>query len=273
MKLIGSAILLMASAVTTPAFAQSTEATWDGFYLGGSLGYAFQPGDRNEQILFDTNRDGTFGDTVRPANNAFSPGFCGGAANGATPATGCSGDKDGTVWAAHVGFDKQFGGIVVGAVGEYGRADISDSVSAFSSTPAFYTMTRRLKDNASIRLRAGYSLGTTLVYGTGGGAYGKIRNSFRTSNGANSFATNGNDHAWGYRYGGGIEQLIAPNFSIGAQYLYTSLKDNDARVAVGPGTAPATNPFLLANATGTDFRRSSSRFATHSVAVTASFRF
>ena len=34
------------------------------------------------QVVFDTNRDGTYGDTVRTIANvdAFSPGFCGGAA-------------------------------------------------------------------------------------------------------------------------------------------------------------------------------------------------
>lgn len=39
--------------------------------------YNVQPADSRETILFDTNLDGTFGDTVNMAAgaNAFTPGF------------------------------------------------------------------------------------------------------------------------------------------------------------------------------------------------------
>ncbi len=271
-------LALVATAATlSPAFAQdgATTNNWTGPYVGGQLGYGWQPGDGDETINFDTNRDGTFGDSVNTlaGANAFSPGFCGGSAVTATPAGGCRKDKDGVEWDVHAGYDMQFGSFVVGAVAEYGRSTLRDSVSAYSTTPARYTMTRRLKDNAGLRLRGGYALGNTLLYGTGGLAWGKIHNSFSTSNAANSFTGNGNDEVWGYKFGGGIEQLVAPNFSIGLQYMRVSLKDNDARVAVGPGVAPPTNPFLLVNGTGTDFARSHSRFASQSVKATASFRF
>lgn len=270
-----STVLVMLAATATPASAQTPAAgSWTGPYVGGHIGYSFQPSDNDETIQFDTNLDGSFGDTVNTAAgaNAFSPGFCGGAANSASPADGCRGDKDGVEWAVHAGYDMQFGNFVVGVVGEYGRSTITDSVTAYSTTPAFYTMTRRLRDNAGLRARAGFALGDTLVYGTGGGAWGKIRNSFTTSNGVNSFTDTGNDDAWGYKFGGGVEQKIGPNFSIGAQYLYTSLKDDGYRVNAG-GPAPATNPFLLVNAGGTDFRRSGKDFNSHSAHVTASFRF
>ena len=39
------------------------------------------------------------------------------------------------------------------------------------------------------------------------------------------------------------------------------------------GTAPATNPFLLGNASGTDLRRSNDDFTLHQLRVTAAFRF
>jgi len=267
-------VLGLALGVAAPLSAQVAES-WTGPYVGGQLGYGFQPKDRNEAVLFDNNLDGTFGDTVRTAAgaNAFSPGTCGGAAATNAPAGGCSSDRDGVDWKVHAGYDMQFGAIVVGVVGDYGRATINDSVSTYSTTPASYTMIRRLRDNASIRARAGVALGDTLIYGTGGGAWGKIRNSFTSTNVANSFSDNGNDDAWGYRAGGGIEQRLAPNFSIGAQYLFTSLKDNSYTVRSARGTSPATNPFVLVNANGTDFRRSGDRFNSHVAAVTANFRF
>ena len=272
--LAGCAGLALAGTTASPAWAQDGADSWTGPYVGGRLGYAFQRNDDGETILFDTNLDGNFDDNVNTAAgaNAFSPGFCGGAAADRTPAAGCGDDRDGTDWAVHAGYDVQLGSFVVGVVGDYGRTNISDSVAAFSTTPAFYTMTRRLRDNASIRARAGVALGDTLVYGTGGALWGKVRNSFATSNGVNSFTNTGNDDGWGYRAGGGIEHRVSRNFSIGAQYLYSSLKDDDYRVrALGP--APATNPFILRNSSGTDFARSGDRFNWHSAHVTASFRF
>jgi outer membrane immunogenic protein len=265
--------VLLGGVAATPAAAQ-TAGDWSGVYVGGRVGYSFQPSDNNETILFDTNLDGQFGDQVTTAAgaNAFSTGFCGGAATSAAAGTGCSDDEDGVDFAVHAGIDRQFGSLVVGGVVDYGRADIEDSVSAFSTTPASYTFTRRLRDNASLRLRAGLATGSTLVYGTGGVAWGKIRNRFETSNTVNTFTNTGNDDAWGYRLGGGIEQKVGTNFSVGLQYLYTSLKDDDFRVrAAGP--APATNPFIRTNASGTDFARSGDRFINHNVALTASFRF
>lgn len=270
--LLACATLMLAAPL--PASAQS--ADWTGFYVGGRLGYTSQPEDKDETVLFDTDLDGTFDDTVTTTRgaDAFSPGFCGGAAPGAR-ATNCS-DRDGTEWAAHVGFDYQLGGLfVVGIVGEYGRAYIEDSVSAFSTTPAFYTLTRRLRDNAAIRARAGFALGDTLLYGTGGVAYGKIRNSFATSNGVNTFTETGNSSdAWGYRVGGGVEHLFSERFSLGVQYLYTSLKDDEAFIVrAGGANVPVSNPFILVNPNGTDFRRSGTRFNTNNLSVGASFRF
>lgn len=276
LALMPAAGLLLAALAAVPAAAQSSEPdSWTGPYVGGHLGFAFQRSDENETVLFDTDLNGSFDNTVTTGTgaNAFSPGFCGGAAMTRTPSTGgCTDDRDGTDWAAHAGFDYQMGSIVVGVVGEYGRTDISDSVAAFSTTPAFYTLTRELRDTASLRARVGFASGNTLVYGTGGVAWGKIRNSFSTSNTANVFTNSGNDDAWGYRAGGGVEQRLGGGLSIGVQYLYTSLKDDDFRVRAG-GPAPAGNPFLRTNMSGTDFARSGDRFNSHSAHVTASFRF
>ena len=77
----------------------------------------------------------------------------------------------------------------------------------------------------------------------------------------------------GYTAGGGIEQKLGRNFSVGLEYLYTDLNEDDYVVNVNPGTAPATNPFLLGNAGGSDMRRSSDNFRWHSIRATAAFRF
>lgn len=258
-----------------PAMAQDSEAQFDGVYVGGSFGYTVQGNDVGERIDFDAGQDGSFGDTITtapPASlDAFSPGFCNGAAT-SNANVACANDKDDIEYYGRIGFDKQMGKVVLGAVAEFGKSEISDSVTAFSTTPAFYTMTRELDWNAALRLRAGYVAGEkTLFYATGGGAYAKIDSSFTTSNGANSFAVSGDDMAWGWQAGGGVEQKLGNNFSIGLEYLYSRYDDDESRVNVGQGTAGATNPFVLAG--GADFRRSDNRFDFHAIRATAAFRF
>ena len=265
--------------LAAPAFAQDAPASDEGFsglYVGGSIGVPAQPNDRRSGLEFDTDRDGRFDNNVNTtANaNAFSPGFCGGAANSNVPTQGCRSDSDGIEYFGRVGADRQFGHIVVGVLGEVGKSEARDSVSGFSTTPASYTLSREAKYNAGLRARVGYTPNNrTLFYATGGGAYAKIRNRFTTTNTANSFTGNGNSDAWGYSGGGGIEQKLGRHFSIGLEYLYTTLKDDNYRIAVGQGTAPATNPFLLVNSTGTDLRRSDDNFRTHAIRATAAFRF
>jgi outer membrane immunogenic protein len=68
--------------------------TWTGPYVGGTIGGGVQPDDRGKMVLFDKTLDGTFNDTITTAAgaNAFSPGFCAGAAVNALPASGCTKD-------------------------------------------------------------------------------------------------------------------------------------------------------------------------------------
>jgi len=280
MKLFLTAAALSTVLTAQPALAQDDgvaeiDGSWTGFYVGGRSGLGEVAGGNNESVLFDTNLDGTFDDTVRTVAgaNAFGPGFCGGRATAPTAANGCRDDSERSEFAVHAGFDYDLGGFVIGALGEYARSNVRDSVTAFSSTPANYVLTRRAKDQFAIRARAGVGLGNTLLYGTGGGVYARVQNSFSSSNTANAFSDNGTEGEYGYQLGGGLEHRVSRNFSIGAQFLMTNIDANGFRVRTARGTAPATNPFILTNANGTDFRRSDEDFETRNYSVTASFRF
>lgn len=261
----------------------TADAPFAGIYAGVSFGFGAQANDGGSRILFNRNLDGRFGDTVTTAAgaNAFSPGFCGGRATSNTaPAVGgrgCRKDKDGIEYYGRLGVDSQRGNFVIGAVGEFGRPEIRDSVSAFSTTPAFYTMNRTVDWEASIRGRIGYAVDTTLFYGAFGPGYAKIDRSFQNGQNpatANAFALRGKRQQWGITGGGGIEQKLGRNFSIGLEYMYHQYVDDDFRVRATRGAAAATNPFVLApNTTGTDFRRSDGTFRWHSMRVTGAFRF
>lgn len=283
-KLLASA-LLFTSAIATPAFAQDQDVDtpedrpFSGFYIGGSVGATLQTDNDNETILFDRDLNGSFGDTVTTSAgaNAFSTGFCGGTVSrsAARPSSGCASNSGDIEFAGRVGFDFDMGGLVVGVVGEVGDSDASSSVTAFSTTPASYTITRQVELLANLRARVGTTLTpNTLVYGTAGVAYTELENSFETTNAVNSVTTsNDSEDALGFVLGAGAEQMIGTNLSVGLEYLYHRFEANDFRVRLGPGTAPASNPFLLGNPQGTDFVRSSDQFDLHSVRGVLNLRF
>ena len=274
-------ILLTALALAPlPALAQAPAGdSWTGFYAGGRAGYSLHGKTRGEQLLFDTNQDGAFGDTVRTTTgaNAFSPGFCAGAARGTTPAAGCRKDRNGLEWAINAGFDYDLGKVVVGGLAEFGAAYGEDYVTGFSTTPAYYTLSREQKYTYGGRARVGLPLGpgrNTMPYLTAGAFKAEIKNRIWSSNVANSYTVSNGKGPWGYRVGGGVEQRVDRHLSIGLLYLYSRIEDDDgARIRVGPGTAPATNPFRLVNSSGTDLRRSYKGSDRHSASVTANVRF
>jgi outer membrane immunogenic protein len=277
--------LTAAGLFAAPAHAQETteDRPFSGVYIGAAGGYDIQNNDTGSSILFDRNGDGDFSDSVNTITgaNAFSPGFCNGSARTGSAAYGCRNDDDGWAYYGRAGFDVQRGNIVVGVVGEFGKSDITDSTSGFSTTPASYTMARKLKWEGSVRGRAGYAVDTTLFYVTGGAGYAKIDNLFFTTNTANAFSATGSKNQWGILGGGGIEQKLTKNISIGMEYMYHQYQDDNARVRVTAGTALAgspvllaNNPFLIApNTSGTTFRRSDDYLRWHSLRGTVSFRF
>lgn len=274
-KLITTALLTGAAAFAPSAFAQTSD--WTGLYVGVQAGLAKEVG-KTDRVAFDTNRDGNFNDTVRTTlgADAFSFGFCNGAAKGATVAAGCRQGEDNNLgYGVKAGYDWQFGNFVVGAVGDYNVVNIGSDVTAYSTTPASYTFTRDLKSVAALRARAGYAFDTSLVYATGGWAWGDMDRSFSTTNTANSFAVAQDDDPQGYQVGAGYElqlnNMMGSNWSVGIEYLWTQLED-DSVVAVGRGTAPATNPFLLVNATGTDMKRQNEDFEFGQLNLTFNWR-
>ena len=151
-KTIASSALALAL-VSTPALAQSVAPDWSGPYVGIFGGYNQSNDDEDEILRFDRNLDGNYGDPVTTAAgaNAFSPGFCGGAATSTGPSTGCKDDNDGVEAGVRAGYDMQFGNIVVGALAEYTVNNVQDTVTGFSTTPAFYSFTRELESTAAVR--------------------------------------------------------------------------------------------------------------------------
>lgn len=268
--------LAVASMAVTAATAVAAEDSWTGPYIGIKAGYSAPRGDKGEIVLFDTNLDGNFNDTVRnvAGDNVFSPGFCSGAAPTPVPTDLCKRDSDNFEGGVQIGYDWHLkGDFVVGVVGAYTRTNMTDSVTAYTTTPANYIFTRNLRNLYSARARGGKIVDTILIYGTAGINYGDIRNSFRSSNTANEFIGRGDNGSIGFEVGGGLERKIGKKASIGLQYLYRELTDDDFIVRAAPGTTGPTHPFRLVNPQGTDFKRSVSRFESHAIELAVNYRF
>lgn len=270
--------ILAATAAAPAALAQTSD--WSGLYVGGHLGQSFKADD--EAVVFDTDRDGVFDDTVRTSTgaNAFAAGFCNGGAMGPTLADGCRETKSNLNYSLRVGYDLQlFGNWVIGVMAEETAVNIGDDVSAFSSTPqASYTFTRDLRTLTSARARAGWATNEALLYGMAGWAWGDIDQSFTTTNTVNTFQQSMESEINGYQIGVGYEHklgdvwLIGSGWTVGLEYLWTSLDEGEHPVAVGPGTAPATNPFLIVDPTGTDMRRTKDIFEYSTIGLSLNWR-
>ena len=276
LKTVSAASLaILMAGVAAPALAQSAP-DWSGPYIGVFGGFIQPDEEANETLLFDRDLDGEYDDTVTTSGgaDAFGPGFCADQASSGN--TRCDDDASGVEGGVKLGYDMQFGRWVVGAVGEVAGVDAEDSVTGFSTTPAYYSFTRNLNHMAALRGRVGYAAGPALIYATGGVAYGKVENSFITSNTANSFTvTADEDDADGYQFGGGVEWRLAPGLTFTGEYIYSDLETGEYNIRVASnGTTPATNPFILApNTTGTDMTRSTDSFKTHSFRIGMNVRF
>lgn len=250
-------------------------APWTGTYGSAVLSSGKVSGG-GKSLSFDTDLDGHYGDTVRTASgaDAFAPGFCKGAAMGKTPAEGCSKSDGESGIGLRAGYDWQSGRLVYGVVADVGSAKYTDAVSGFAVTPDAYVFSRRVKNIMGLRGRAGYVMGDYLAYATAGFAWADIDRSFSTTNAFNSFTASDGKAAKGYQVGLGLEKVISPRWSIGLEYLRTSLRDKAPIVRAGPSSSTfASNAFLTGNSAGTDIRRSDERFETDQISLTVSYRF
>ena len=77
----------------------------------------------------------------------------------------------------------------------------------------------------TVRGRLGYTFGSSLLYATGGFAYGGIRNDAINAIGPTDFKNH--ETATGYTIGGGWEYKFNPAWSLKAEYQFIDLGRND----------------------------------------------
>jgi outer membrane immunogenic protein len=160
-------------------------AVWSGFYLGANGGWAWR--DQND----------VFAVTPFPGLRNVDGGFGGG----------------------QIGYNWQSGHFVLGV-----EADIQGAGIEEKTTFLGVDFKSGLDWFGTVRGRLGYAFGPSLLYATGGFAYGGVTNEVDILT-VLSFKNTGT--ATGYTIGGGYEYKFARAWSLKAEYQYINLGRND----------------------------------------------
>lgn len=189
--------------VKAPPVVPAPLYTWTGFYLGTHTGYGWSDLDWVDSFATDLSHKGR--------------GFMGG---------------------AQAGFNWQWNNFVAGVEVDGDVTDIDGRRAC--PNPAF-SCKHDIKSLWTARARLGVLFGPMqqfLVYGTGGGAWGKVDYEARaiaTGSLVGGFQTSARHGGW--VGGGGVEWKFAPNLSVKAEYLRYGLgserKDCSPSPAVG----------------------------------------
>ncbi|WP_294326536.1 outer membrane beta-barrel protein [uncultured Sphingomonas sp.] len=240
---------LATAAMAMPALAQELRP-WTGGYAGIGVGLDFPRDDREVSALRDNDLDKLFADTHRTTFGAIACSH-----RAASDQTGCHRDGERSGYGGHVGYDVQFGDVVVGAVAELGRSNIGRRSGGDATMQQ--RIARSMDWNTQGRLRAGYALGSTLPYVTGGAVLARIDRG-PAANAVDGFAADRNrSNGLGWTAGGGVDQLVSERFSIGVLYTFASVTERSrGQVERLPFTGNADR-----------------RFDWHSARVRANFRF
>jgi outer membrane immunogenic protein len=200
------------------AYVPPPASNWTGFYLGGNIGSGI---GRDRTVL---NAGGVAG--ITEFFNLSPDGFNGGIQAGY--------NWQSANWLFGVEADIQ------GSSQQDNRACVL-TCNTFTApfTAAAYDAT--LPWFGTVRGRVGYSVGSTLLYATGGYAYGSVRTKILAAGGLGAVAADLSQTKGGWTVGGGIEtpftflvSVLGNNWTSKTEYLYVDLGNS-----TGAFTVPA----------------------------------
>lgn len=123
---------------------------------------------------------------------------------------------NGGLFGVAVGVNWQRGNVVYGLEGDFSVSDLEAEFSPFRA----FTQVRNV---STARARLGYAMDKTLVYVTGGFAYGNVRAGVREDLIPGVAFQSDDRGRFGWTLGGGIEWAFAPRWSLKAEYLRVDL--------------------------------------------------
>jgi outer membrane immunogenic protein len=234
--------------VVAPVVAPPVVYNWSGFYIGGNVGGKWA--DHDGDIFLD-NVVG------------FTPlGLL-------TFGNGGNGSEGAFVGGGQIGFNWQTGAWVFGIEGDFQGTSLDRTfVCCGPLAPAFFvpgdTLSVKNDWQASIRGRIGYAWDRFMVYATGGVAFANLEATvaLQPVGGVPGLFASASDTLTGWTVGGGIEFGLWDNWSLGAEYRFSSFDAGDFALGNLPVTLITTAPL-----------RSSFDLETHEVTARLNYRF
>jgi len=195
--------------------------SWAGFYAGVNGGFGWESSDPSLTGVITPVciLPGPPCPPAQPFANKFGPGigFAGG----------------------QIGYNLQRGSFVFGLEADIQGSAVQDSVTVVSNGLGFGSATSELDWFGTLRGRIGYGFDRSLVYFTGGLAFGGVKDTLSTSF---SKTLVFDDTKTGFVLGGGVEYLLAPSWSVKAEYQYLDLGGDTLSFSKINGTATFTDP-------------------------------
>ncbi|HEX5999167.1 MAG TPA: outer membrane protein [Hyphomicrobiaceae bacterium] len=214
-----SALALGAATLVAPAAADGPNS-WGGFYIGAHAGYGW--GDWNGPLSYDDH------DPTWP-----QPQF---AFDGSDKSI--SGDN--WLGGLQIGANYQTGSVVLGIEADVSWTDVSGfgSFLPYPNNPGSpaWDINTKLDLFGTLRGRVGYASGPLLLYATGGLAWGTTQSDITPNYGVapTNNASYDTTHV-GYAVGGGVEWMLARNWTLKAEYLFADLGKEDYAYDDGAG--------------------------------------
>jgi outer membrane immunogenic protein len=200
-------------ALLAASSAQAANYNWNGFYVGGNVGYSWGKSD------FDYS----FGTAATSGVGSSKPkGVLGGLQGGY--------NWQNKQWLLGVEADFQL-------TGQKG-----DSLSLCGDPQTclrtFFSATQKLPWFGTLRGRLGFaSADDLLLYGTGGIAWGRVKTEVSGQNGSTvPFNSDASTTKTGWTLGAGVEKAFASNWSVKLEYLYLNLGTVSQTIPAAPGT-------------------------------------
>ena len=198
-----------------PVMMQPAPMGWSGFYLGANLGGGWGSGDSDFSVA---------GGQFATVNNSLS-GFIGG---------------------AQIGYNWQMGPLIFGLETDFqysglrGEVDAPICPAALCGVALSATYKQDVTWFGTVRGRLGYADAGWLAYLTGGYAYAQLDTEATATAGAVTANFSANDIRGGWTLGGGVEMMLAPNWSAKVEYLHLDF-GSDSGSLVLPGLPTITD--------------------------------
>ena len=206
---------VFAPSIVPPAF------SWTGLYFGGTAGYAFDGEGQNTFIANTAAQQNGVNVGNRPGFlNNRSSGFTGGGTigynfqfNDGVPFFGiltAMGTSLGINGAGGpiLGKSGGAGGFVAGIEADAAYTDLESGTNFIGANGSSTFVHNDTQFVGTVRGRIGYAIGDLLIFGTGGFAYGEVKNTALLFPGVAGYAGSVSSLRTGYAYGGGVEYAI-----------------------------------------------------------------